>query len=351
VNPDGTPSFRAYQTPTANYAQGGVQIQQPLVNVQGWDQVGIKHRGEEAAKLTVEDRKRTLALSAANALVSVVTNERIAELNRSGFQQTLERLDLTQRKQRLGAATGLDVVRAQSDVEAARATIVSGDESLRQAREALGIALGIPSQVGVLKGVNINGIAQDAIRVCKPAGSIEERADIMAAKENLNIAKRNERNVDYAYLPTLNAQSTLGTTTLDTGISPNTTWNIQAILSLPIWDGGQRYGQKHQAEALADEALMSLEAARRQASVDLAQAKRGVQVAEAARKVAADAQKYAAETDRLTRASYVEGQVTSLDLIVSAAALRQADITLALREFDLVKARVLEVLTLATCPW
>jgi hypothetical protein len=67
--------------------------------------------------------------------------------------------------------------------------------------------------------------------------------------------------------------------------------------------------------------------------------------------VAASARALAAETDRLTRVGYVEGQGTSLELVIAAAGLREADITLALREFDLVKARVLAVLALANCPW
>jgi hypothetical protein len=76
-----------------------------------------------------------------------------------------------------------------------------------------------------------------------------------------------------------------------------------------------------------------------------------VGVAEQARVVAAAARALAAETDRLTRVGYIEGQGTSLELVVAAAALREADITLALREFDLVKARVLAILALANCPW
>jgi hypothetical protein len=47
----------------------------------------------------------------------------------------------------------------------------------------------------------------------------------------------------------------------------------------------------------------------------------------------------------------MEGQGTSLELVIAAAALREADITLALRDFDLVKARILAILSLANCPW
>ena len=74
-------------------------------------------------------------------------------------------------------------------------------------------------------------------------------------------------------------------------------------------------------------------------------------VAESRRTVAQRARDLAAENDRLTRASYLEGRGTSLELITAAQALRAAEIQLALQDFGLVKARILAVLTLSVCPW
>jgi outer membrane protein TolC len=347
----GTPQLVPYTVPSRSFATGSAQLVQPLINVQTWDSIGIAHDQERVARLSVEDLKRTIALNVANALVGVVTAERISELNRVGLRNALERLDLTKRKQTLGAATGLDTARAQSDVESARSSLVTGDESLRQAREALGLALGLPSQIGVAHDVKLDALERDAVAVCRPAPSIEERADVLAAREKLRVGDRGVKNVEYSFLPTLNAQSTVATTTVDTGSAPATTWNIQGVLSFQLFDGGLRYGQLRQARAQADEAALNLEALRRSATIQLEQARRGVDVAEQSRTVAAAARADAAEIDRLTRTAYKEGQGTSLELVVAAAALREAEITLALREFDLVKARVLALLSLANCPW
>ncbi len=352
VNPSVAQSFGgATRTPLPNIITGNIQLVQPIVNIANWDQRHIARMNEDVQRLSVDDIKRNLALSLANALVGVVTAERVAELNRVGFRQSLERLDLTTRKKNLGAANGLDVVRAQQDVETARGNLVNGDESLRQAREALGLALGFPEQVGVARDVNINGLERSAMRICQVADSVDTRPDVAAARKKLDIAKRNIDNVYYQFAPTLNAQSTLGTSSADTGAAPNTTWNIAAVLSVPFWDGGARYGALRQARALSYEAEQNLEALRRTAIVQIEQARRGVDVAEASRKVAADARALAAETDRLTQVAYREGQGTSLELVIAAASLRQSEITLALREFDVVKSRVLAVLALATCPW
>jgi len=339
--------------PNANSVAGQAVLTQPILAFQAWHGIGTARAGERAARLSFDDMKRTIALNVANAIIGVVTAERIAELNRVGTRNALERLDLSQRKQTLGAASKLDVVRAQQDVESARATLVTGDESLIQSREALGLALGLPEQVGVTRDLKMNGLVQSALDSCKVAPSIEQRADVAAARTRLEVAKRNVDDVYYQFLPTLTGQSTAAYSTLyaDVPGQPTTTWNILGTLAVPLWDGGLRYGELRQTRALEDEARQSLESLRRQAIIQVAQARRDVGVAERSRKVALDARALAAETDRLTRTGYMEGQGTSLELVIAAAALREADITLALRDFDLVKARILAILSLANCPW
>jgi outer membrane protein assembly factor BamB len=69
----------------------------------------------------------------------------------------------------------LDVVRADQNAENARATLVNGDEALRQAREALGLALGIPEETGVAREMDVSGIAEDALRSCRNAARGEAR--------------------------------------------------------------------------------------------------------------------------------------------------------------------------------
>jgi outer membrane protein TolC len=59
----------------------------------------------------------------------------------------------------------------------------------------------------------------------------------------------------------------------------------------------------------------------------------------------------ATSADRLTRAAYAEGRVTTLELVATAQSLREAEIQLALREYDVVRAKIAAVLTNATCSW
>jgi multidrug efflux system outer membrane protein len=346
-------AFNGIGTVPSDQISLGAQAVQPIVALEAYHNWNTTKINVDAQRLSYEDMKRTIALAVANDLIAVITAERVAELNRVGTRNALERLDLSRRKNDLGAASRLDVIRAQQDVESSRATLVTGDESLLEAREALGLALGLPMQVGVTKDLNLDGLVQDAINTCKVAPSVEDRADVAAARTKLLVAKRRVDDVYYLFAPTLNAESLA---TYETAIpsSAGTTvssWNIEAVLTVPLWDGGVRYGSLRQTRALEDEALQTLESTRRQAIVQVEQARRSVTVAENAQMVATNARVLAAENDRLTRVGYIEGQGTSLELVTAAAALREADITLALRQFDLVKARVTAILALANCPW
>jgi outer membrane protein TolC len=300
-------------------------------------------------KASLDDVKRTIATNVANAALTVLTDENIAELNRVGLRQALERLELAKRKTSLGAGTGLDVVRAQQDVETARTTLVTGDETARQAREAFGIAIGIAEDVSVAGDLGIDSLTTEVLGKCKPAPSIEERPDVIAARDRVGFQRANVWNFKTLYYPTLGLQSTLATTSISY-VVPQTTWNLQAILSWTIWDGGARYGNIRDADLQVLEAQDRLDAARRTAIIQVVQADRGVAVAQQTLDVNKRSRDLAAEVDRLTRAGFATGLYTSLDLVTAAASLRQAEINLALAEFGLIKAKILAVLALATCP-
>jgi multidrug efflux system outer membrane protein len=352
VTKTGAPTFGApITTPIKDSANGSIQLQQTVFNLEQFYAIGTAREQTRANALTYDDMKRTLALSAANAIVGVVTAERVAELNRSGLRQSLERLDLTVRKQKLGAATGLDVVRAQTDVESARTTLVTGDEALRKSRESLGLALGLPAEVGVPRDLQIDGLEREAISACKVTNDVNERADLRSLAKKADVAGRLINDAWLQFVPTVNAQSAASTTTVNTGVVPEPQWSIQGVLSWNIWDGGTRYGNLRTARANYDEALLAFESNKRQALIQIEQARRAVAVADDQLRVADRARALSVQTDELTQAAYREGQLTSLDLVTAAAARRQAEINYALDEFTLVQARVGAVMALANCSW
>lgn len=337
--------------PIPNTLTASMTLSQDIINLQEFDQISINELMEDENRMTVNDTRRTLDLSLANQIVSVVAAERSAEINRAGLRVALEQLELSKRKEKLGAAMSLDVVRAKQNAANARASLVSGDEALRQAREALGLTLGIPQEVGVDPRMNVGGIAEDTLGACRVVDSVDERPDVVAARVNLEVAKRNLRNTWYSFVPVLTGQSTLTETTAVNAGYPNPTWSIGAALSVPIFDGGTRLGTIKSQEAAQDIAAQQLEGLRRQDIIQVEQAQRGIEVAETAHKVAVEQRDLAAQNDQMTQTLYARGVGTSLDLVTASEAHRQAEQSLVVAELNVVKARLVAVLALSTCPW
>ena len=344
--------------PTPNYLNGALTMTQPLLAIEAWHAIGTAHVSEEAARLSAEDLKRTLAISVGTDIINVVAAERVAELNRVALRNALEQLALTQLKAKNGAANALDIANIQQTVDTARAAIVTGDEALREAREALGLALGSPEQIGVPPGFSLNDLVTGAGTSCHIVDRLEARRDIAALRKLEEVAARNVTDVYEQFLPTIGAASTVATTSLNTGTAPNTTWSLQGILTIPLWDGGVRYGNLHQMQALLDEAKNAKELAERTATIAILQAKRGVEVAQDAERVAGQARTTDANIDRMTRAMFRTGgasasepAVTSLSVQLATETLREAEITLALKQAATLQAKLTLALTLSVCHW
>ncbi len=348
---NGNRVVRSTSTPTADTASANLSLSMPLVNAPAWYAIGTAGVSEEIARLSVEDLKRKLTLGIANAIIAVVTAERVAELNRNGLSNALTRQALAAAKFRNGISTALDVERANQDVISTRSAVISGDESLRQAREALGLALGFSEPIGVRPDLSLDALLNDTRTSCRPLSSLKERADVAVLEKKRELADRQISSVKLQFLPTLNLSSGLGSSTPKSAMSPPVTWNIQAMLNWSVWDGGARYGSLRSARASAEQADANKMSLERSATIDILQARRSVTVATDAIVVSKQARDAAVQVDDMTQKMFRAGAATSLELVVAATALRQAEINLATRQFELVRAQIAAAMSLASCPW
>ncbi|MBK8257361.1 MAG: TolC family protein [Polyangiaceae bacterium] len=340
---------------------GGISVQltQPF-SARSWYAIGTAEKSTEAVKLRAEDARRQAIAAVANAIVSIVTTERLAELNRVALRASLQRLELTKRRRRIGSGTDLDIVRAEQDAATARTGIVTGDENLRKAREALGSLLGKTEAYGVPTTFTLNDI-EPALRSACKAAKPDERTDVLAAKVDLDVAKRGVTDVKLAFLPTaqISTSVSLNDSVLETAASPGvpassrtletSSWSISGLITIPLWDGGARYGQMKTAEAAVETAKTRVAQATVTATVESTQAQRAITVAEQARQVSEKARDLARETERLAQVAFSSGAGTSLDLVDAGRVLRQAELDLAVKELEVVRAKIAALLALSAC--
>jgi multidrug efflux system outer membrane protein len=330
---------------------GSIDLRQPLINFGAWYGVGTAKERERGARLNAEDTERALLATAAQAAVATITADRVADSSRGSLEGALSTLDLTKRRAALGAASAVDVLRADQEVSLSRAQVVSAHESLLQAREALGAALGDTAAWGVSPDVQMEDLERTASAVCRPVDSLEARADIRAATSAAEAAKRDRSAVDYLFAPTVDLISSLGYVDFAprSANGDHLTWTIGGQLRWLLFDGGDRYGQQRQTEGGARIANENLVQAKRTATVQLTQADRAIAVAQANLDVSTHARDLAREFARLSRIAFVNGSGTSFDLVDSARRLREAEIDLLVKEFGVLQARLTAYLGHANC--
>ena len=317
-------------------------------DVRAYHTLGTAKLNVGASRADLSEKRRVIAESVVSTMLATLAAERVAELNRVGLRAALERLAMAQAKTRFGGGTELDIDRVGQDVAAARALIIAGDEALRQARESLGLALGSRVAIGAPGSLDLDRFEATVASTCRINPDLERRADVQAALRRVELAKRTVDDVWLQFLPTLILGSAVSWTS-EPVYGPPTTWALEGALNVPIWDGGARYGYLRDARAAADQAEQALATTRLNEIVAVERASRAVGVAKASRDVAQQQRDLARRVDVRTRQGYLRGVGTSLDLVVSAQALRQAEINVALLQFQTAEARVLAVLANADC--
>ena len=329
--------------------QAGINLRVPLLALPAWHNRGTALRQIEVARLNSKAAERVSIAAVADAVVTTVTAERLAEVSRVSLESVLSTLDLTKRRAALGAASTIDVLRIEQEVSLSRSQVVAANDGVLRARENLGSVLGSAEPYGVTPAIQLDELANDAKSSCRPA-DVLARADVRAAEASVSVAKHSEDGVSKTYWPTIDAVSSLTYWSPVSAINnEHVTWSVGGVLNWTLYDGGLRYGTREQRSAETRIASEQLTEAKRQARLEVMQAYRAVRSSEATLTVAAKTREIAAETARLTKVAYLNGSGTSFDLVDTARRLREAELDDTVKEFDVLRAKIAALLALATC--
>jgi outer membrane protein TolC len=125
---------------------------------------------------------------------------------------------------------------------------------------------------------------------------------------------------------------------------PHTGWQAIFALTIPLYDGGLRYGQRRERSSLEAEAKAQLEGTLREARSEVRVDFAAVREADHAYAAARDAARLAKEAFELATIAYRGGAATNIELIDAERAARDADEQAALAE-DAARQARLDLLT------
>ena len=314
------------------------QLQVPIFVANRWAAWKRSSVNADAVEATSLDMRRQVALNAGRAWLQVLAQKRVVEATERAFTTSNAHLDYARSRREAGIGSEIDQIRAQQEVAVSKQQHATAMGNLRRLEEFLGVAMGTDESVTVEDlepGLKLPDQVDD---------QATERTDIKAAKVRLSAAHEGTQWDWSDYTPLLTAVLTPGYQNPATVQLP--TWNFQGqlLLSLPIYDGGLRYGQEHERRAIETQARAQLEAAQRQATAEVRAALAQVQQADEALQAAQESADSARRAMDLSQQAFRAGASTNIEVVDAERRSRDADTTKALAEDTSRQAR-LEVLS------
>ena len=307
----------------------------PLLAASRWalakqaaDQVGI-------ARISAEEVRRDVALSAAQSYLAVIAAQRqrdIAVRNRETAQALA---DYARTRLEAGQGSRLNHVRATQELATTETLVPAAELAVRQAQEALGVAIFADGPVDASGDPDIP-------LATPPSGSdawLAQRPDVRLFTAQAQAADRVVRDTWKSWLPTAAAAFTPQYVTPKGFFEPAGTWRALFQLQVPVYDGTLGSTRRIRI-ADRETAQLRLQAVTVQARSELRSAQEAVtrneQIVAASREAAASA----ADALRITEIAYRAGATTNVEVVQAQQTARNAEIGSALAEDRLRQARL-----------
>jgi outer membrane protein TolC len=242
-----------------------------------------------------------------------------------------------------GLGNRLNELRALDELRSDEAAVAQAEAAVERAREALGVLTGDSQALDVEDGVLL-GELPDEEQVSE--ARLRERPDLQLVQRRRDAAAAVLDDSWRDYLPYLLGTLSAAYQDPATSTIPAATWQAQLVLSLPLYDGGQRYGARRERRALLQEADIAVERALREARAEVRVAFTNLRSAERALTSARASAGAAHDTLALANLAFGGGAVSNLEVIDAERRRRDADVQAAIAEDGVRQAR-LDVLAAA----
>ena len=245
-------------------AQGSNQSSQfSIVADASWeiDLWGRVRSAVTAAEATAESATADIEnarLSAKATLVQDYYQLRIAEAQRALLEETAQgyerSVQLTTNQYNAGIVARVDVIQAETQLNAARAQLLDAGIQRQQFEHAIAVLLGKPPSALTIP-VASTPFKVPSIPVGMPSSLLERRPDVAAAERSMAAANAQVGVARAALFPalTLSASAGLQNSSLAHLFSlPSRVWSIGPAIAATLFDAGLRRAQTEQAIAQFD---------------------------------------------------------------------------------------------------
>jgi outer membrane protein TolC len=319
----------------ANQVNGNITLTVPLIAPKSWVQWSHAVDGVDVAKGSAVDLRRLVAVAVARAYLTIVAQKRVVEAAARARDTDRAHYDFAHQRLVGGVGNRIDEVRANQQLQSDEANLQQQYANLARDREALGVLAGAGGPLDA-EEPNLHATMEPG-EAMKDA---EQRSDVIAAGARLRAADHAVRDDWTDYSPYLSGVGSGIYQNPPTLSQPLTGWQVMAILNVPLYDGGLRYGQERERGALREEARVQLEGTLRQARSDVRTAFDEIRRADLALASARQGALLAHQALELAQLAYRAGAYTDIEVIDAERTARDADTAVAVAEDGSRQARL-----------
>jgi outer membrane protein TolC len=328
--------------------QGTATLTAPLFDAQALPLVrGARH---QLAAQTFESRelRRALAYTVAESFYAVLSTERLAAAARRRTE--VARATVEDARLRLDAGLAARNEQTRSELELASAELGETElaSSVVNARLALGFLLAEPLDERALAAPEPTaGSGQETVTDAPrlTATAIAGREDLRALEARASAAREQALAPRLGWIPDLEMRGTYRRTNEEGLSGVDADWNLAAVLTWELFDGGTRYARargfaaaQREAELAATAARRSIDFEVRRALADLATARATLRQASVGADVAEQNAEEVRERFRVGLATALEQADANVSAFEAVAGRERAALALAIAELDLQRA-------------
>src|SRR5882724_11136096 len=314
-----------------------VNLTVPLFVPQRW--LAWSHAGDQVdiARTSLEDARRFVAVATARTYITVMAQHRLVQVTTQARDSARAHLEDAHARFEVGSGNRLDEVRAGQELASDEAQLAQAQAGLSRAREVLGVLVGAdgPIEVGEQLALPALPAPEDALRDAE-----DNRPDVLASKQRTESAQSVLRDSWADYMPLLSAVAQPFYNSPSTSTLPETGWQAQLVLSIPLFDGGFRYGVRRERSALFEESKAQLEGLLRQARSEVRAAFDAVRGADDSLRSARQAANLARQALDMSMLAYREGATNDLEVVDAERRARDADVAALSAEDTARQARI-----------
>ncbi len=297
--------------------------------------VDIARMGEQEATFSYTTSELDVLHGVAKAYLAVLSNQaeqEVIEVRRKTAEQFVADVKAKLEAQ---TATELDRLRAESELLAVVPDALQAEAQLKRAMEVLNGQLGLDPRTPV--ALASLGLPEAGV---KPVGT--ERSELAQLKQQEAMYRANEKIITSDLRPKFDLSASYGYQAGKTDLlfkEPYDTWRVSITMKFPIFDGLRSSGKRAQNTAQLEQVRQSRIDRERSVAIEQSTADRELEKASALNEAARRAHDATLEALRMSRESYDQGLITSLDLLQAERSERQAESQRRRAELGLWSAR------------